>query len=292
MYCTPLEVHDQADTLTNSSASESDGNLTVDGGTIELDNSYLVENAFPQSDFSDQSQDQDVRLFLDGNLIDPSEYTVRLRDGVIEETNSKITNATNVTEVRYKHSNVPNEVVVTAIDAATDHVDDLTNTTFNGTVTRTDELYDGEGGSTTVYQFDAQPVDSIGSVEVNTASIGESDNWKSLTEGRSDDFVPYQGVGIQFMDSDNAPDDEPRNLRVTYDYGFPSIPNPINLLCRRIVIKGLANDQTFSAIIDGVDDFNPETTTNFNKGIEKVVDEWKVRTDLRLTNLSEKGSES
>lgn len=292
MYCTPLEIHDQADTLTNASASESKGNLTVDGGTIELENSYLVENAFPQSDFSDQSSDQDIRLFIDNSLVDPDEYNINLRDGVIEETGTAISNGNEVTNLRYKHSNVPNEVVVTAIEAATEHIDDLTNTTFNGTVTRTDEIYDGEGERDRVYQFDGQPVDTVDSVSVNTASIGNPDNWKSMTEGRADDYVEYQGLGIQFMDSPDAPDDEPRNLKVTYDYGFSNIPKPINLLCRRIVIKGLANDQTFAAVIDGVDDFNPETTTNFNKSISEVVDEWKVRTDLRLTNLSEKGQES
>lgn len=292
MYCTPLEIHDQADTLTNAKASESKGNLTVDGGTITLENSYLVENAFPSDQFSSQNDDQDIRLFVDNSLVDPSEYEVNLRDGIIEETGTAISNGTSVTKVRYKHSDVPNEVVKTAIEAVTDHIDDLTNTTFGGTNTRTDEIYDGEGGMDSIYQFDGQPVDQVTSVEVNTASIGNPDNWKTLTEGRAEDYVEYQGVGIMFMDSENAPDDEPRNLRVTYDYGFPNVPKPINLLCRRIVIKGLANDQTFSAVIDGVDDFNPETTTNFNKGIQEVVDEWKVRTDLRLTNLSEKGQES
>lgn len=292
MYCTPLEVHDQADTLTNASASESAGNLTVDGGTIELDNSYLIQDAFPQSQFSDQSEDQDIRLFLDGSLVDPSEYNVNLRDGIIEETGTAITEATTVDEVRYKHSTIPNSVVVDAINAATDHIDDKTNTTFNGTVTRTDEIYDGEGYHSREYQFEAQPVQSVASVSVNKASIGTPDDWQSVTEGRANDYVQYQNVGIKFMNSSNAPADEPRNLKVTYDYGFPDIPDPINLLCRRIVIRGLANDQTFAAVIDGVDDFNPETTTNFNKSISEVFDEWTIRTDLRLTNLSEKGSES
>jgi len=292
MYCTALEIHDQADTLTNASASESAGNLTVDGGTIELENSYLIEKAFPQSQFSDQSGDQDIRLFLDGNLIDPSEYTVNLRDGVIEETGTAITDATTVDNVRYKHSSIPNSVVVDAINAATEHIDNKTNTTFNGTVTRTDEIYDGEGGRSREYQLDGQPVQSISSVEVNKASLGNSDDWQSVTAGRANDYVEYQKVGLKFMNSSNAPRDEPRNLKLTYDYGFPDIPDPINLLCRRIVIRGLANDQTFAAVIDGVDDFNPETTTNFNKSISEVFDEWTVRTDLRLTNLSEKGQES
>lgn len=292
MYCTPLEVHDQADTLVNASASESAGNLTVDGGTIELEDSYLIQDAFPQSQFSDQGSDQDIRLFIDGSLIDPSEYNVNLRDGVIEEVNSAISSGNTVDNLRYKHSTIPNSVVVDAINAATDHIDNKTNTTFNGTVTRTDEIYDGEGYHSREYQFDGQPVQSVASVSVNKANIGNPDDWQSVTEGRADDYVEYQKVGIKFMNSPNAPSDEPRNLKVTYDYGFLDIPDPINLLCRRIVIRGLANDQTFAAVIDGVDDFNPETTTNFNKSISEVLDEWTVRTDLRLTNLSEKGSES
>lgn len=292
MYCTALEIHDQADTLTNASASESAGNLTVDGGTIELENNYLVEKAFPQSQFSDQNSDQDIRLFIDGDLVDPSEYEVNLRDGIIEETDTAITDATTVDEVRYKHSSIPNSVVVDAIEAATEHIDNKTNTTFDGTVTRTDELYDGEGYHSREYQFEAQPVQTVSNVEVNQARIGNPDDWKTVTEGRAEDYVQYQNVGIKFMDSSNAPNDEPRNLKVSYDYGFPNIPEDINLLCRRIVIRGLANDQTFAAVIDGVDDFNPETTTNFNKSISEVLDEWTVRTDLRLTNLSEKGQES
>jgi len=294
MYCTPLEIHDQADTLVNASASESNGNLTVDAGTLEIDTNgtgYLIQDAFPQSKYSDQSDDQDIRLFLDGSLADPSDYTVNLRDAVIEETGSAITDASSY-EVRFKQSPIPNSVVVDAINAATEHIDNKTNTTFNGTVTRTDEIYDGEGYHSREYQFDGQPVQSVASVSVNKANIGNPDDWQSVTEGRADDYVKYQSVGIKFMNSPNAPSDEPRNLKVTYDYGFPDIPDPINLLCRRIVIRGLANDQTFAAVIDGVDDFNPETTTNFNKSISEVLDEWTVRTDLRLTNLSEKGSES
>lgn len=291
MYCTPLEIHDQADTVTNAKASDSRGNLEVDGGTIELENGYLIQDSFPQSKYSDQVEDRDIRLFLDDTLIDPSEYNVNLRDGVIEEVNSKITNSNSQT-VRYKFSNIPNEVVVSAIEAATSHIDNKTNTTFNGTVTRTDEIYDGEGYHSREYQLDGQPVQSVSSVSVNKANIGEPDDWQSVTKGRSGDYVEYQNVGIKFMNSQNAPRDEPRNLKLTYDYGFPDIPNPINLLCRRIVIRGLANDQTFAAVIDGVDDFNPETTTNFNKSISEVLDEWTVRTDLRLTNMSEKGQES
>lgn len=289
MYCTPLEVHDKADTVTN--AKEED--VTVSNGEIQLSKGYLVSDAFPQSRNDDQSNDQTIRIIADGSLISDSEYEINLRDGVIEETNSALTDATNIKHVRYKYSEIPNEVVENAIKAATDHIDDLTNTTFGGTVTRTDEIYDGEGGNDTIYQFDAQPVDTVGSVEVNTAAIGTASNWQSVTEGRAEDYVQYQDAGIQFMKSPKAPNDEPRNLKVTYDYGYSDVPEDINLICRQIVIRGLANDQTFAAVIDGVDDFDPKTTTNFNKSVSEVVDEWKIRTDMiQFTNLSEKGQES
>lgn len=289
MYCTPLEVHNKADTVDN----KVDKDVTVENGEIELDNTLLIADAFPSSDFDDQTNDQTVRIFADGSLVDDSEYEINLRDGVISETGTALSSATNVEKVRYKASDIPNETVENAIAAATEHIDNLLNTTFGGTVTRTGELYDGEGYRDSIYQFEGQPVQTVSNVEVNKADIGRPDDWRTMTEGRAEDYVPYQSAGIQFMDSVDAPDDEPRNLKVTYEYGYPNVPEDINLLCRQIVIRGLANDQTFAAVIDGVDDFNPETTTNFNKGISEVVDEWKIRTDLvQFTNLSEKGQES
>ena len=189
MYCTPLEVHDQADTLVNARESTTDQTYSspeVDGGTITLDNNYLIENAFTSSEYSDQNDDQDIRLFIDSSLVDPGEYNVNLRDGVIEETGTAITDGSDY-EIRYKHSDIPNEVVVSAIENATEHIDNKTNTTFDGTVTRTDEIYDGEGGRTREYQFEAQPVQSVADVSVNQASLGNPDDWKAVTEGRAND---------------------------------------------------------------------------------------------------------
>ncbi|MFB6147609.1 MAG: hypothetical protein ABEJ66_01880, partial [Candidatus Nanohaloarchaea archaeon] len=191
-YCTPLGVWEAI-----ASAEDKSENFTgiSDGETIELAEKNLIEGAFPASDNSFSSDQDVIVLDSNGNIQSTSDYTVDLRDGEIEWNGGSTIDPT----VRYKVPpvSVPNRSVVDKIKEATDEIDNKTETTFDGTETVTETL-DSEGSSTLFYHLSNRPVDSINSLKVNRADIGDADDFETLTEGRADDFVQEDGIGFRF----------------------------------------------------------------------------------------------
>lgn len=268
-YCTALEVWDDLDLLQEASETFTS---TASGDTVDLEHKYLVENAFTTAENSELSADQDV-IVLDSNdnVQATSDYTVDLRDGKVTWNGTGTIDMT----VRYKHAPAPNSRVQDKIADAEDRIDDITNTTFDGVESVSGEVYDGEGFNTTFYPLRGRPVDTVTSVEVNEAAPGDTDDWKTRTQGRDKDFT-FDDVGIDFNTSSDAADNYKRAIKVDYDYGYSTVPAEVNKAARLIVIESLFEENVTGEGVDGRDDFNPQLGGDFKNNLEDILNRHRV----------------
>lgn len=273
-YCTPLEVWDELG-ITND-AEESVTSVTS-GYTISLSNKYLIDTAFP-------SNTKTIILTIDGNVQASSDYTIDKRMGEIDYSGTDTGDGT----VEYKYAPIDNATVSSIISDVEKDIDKKTGTTFDGTVQLTDEVYNGNDRYDKQYLFRKQPVTSISSVEVNVAELGEVDDWKSRTEGRGEDYL-VQDHGVLFMSNEAAPDPYPHSLRVTYSYGYSSVPGTIRELTLQMTIDRMMNNQVLAANIKGKDNFDPETVSLLNKDLGENISSYRIDT-YGFSSVAKEGS--
>lgn len=283
-YCNELEVWDELDLTEETTESFSS---VSSGDQLELSGKFLIASAMTSSEYEELSSDQDVIVY-EGNddtasVASTSDYTVDKRDGEVIYNGS----SSNVT-VKYKTAPKPNSWTDRKIKEMSGKIDRKTNTTFNGQSTVTDEVYDGTGRGNEFYPFKHRPVRSISKVEVNEADPGDSDDWKTRTQGRPDDFILRSELGIEFVDSQAAPSDHVANLRVTYDYGYSDIPDEIRRLCALLVVQEAVKAKVSGAVSEGLDDFDPRTTEEFKSEIQELFSRWTftpaLGPDIRLAS--------
>lgn len=258
MYADALTVLDSVDQVKNrreefkSKASEE---------IIELSNEYLIQNAF---------DDADVMISYDGGqAVQGEDFTVEsLRDGLIEwqRAESDLT-------IRYKTGPIPNEVVKKEIEAATERIDQRTNTTFGGyeTVTHT---YDVSMEETRIMLFQ-RPVESIEEVRLNQAKTGDEDDFAVLEEGRDAHYYKH-GDEIVFTSRDGLREGRAR-VEVTYRYGFDYIPAEVSRLVRMETIQRLMQNSTMGEAIEGRDDFGAQMAGAFINLKNELKNSWTIQ---------------
>jgi hypothetical protein len=222
---------------------------------------------------------------VDGTLQATRDYTVDIRDGEIEYNGSDSGAAT----VSYKYADIANSVVQEAIDSATAEIDDELDTTFNGLKTVTNEYYNGQGETDVTYVFDKRPVARVDAVARNENTPSESPSYVDMTQGLGEDYVKDSSAGVRFINSQNYPKDAPRELRVSYAYGYDTLPADINELCKIMVLKSLFKDRVHGAGIDGRDNFDPQTVDSYSMEIDKIMDRWRLNRFDNFTELAEEG---
>jgi len=266
MYAQPLEVLDQIDHTENRSESFSS---VSQGSEKELEETYLIENAFTVS-----GNDQDVVIKEGGEggtTASTSDYEVDLRDG------SFTWNGTDGVDlyIRYKTGPVPNEVVKNEIESATDAIDDYTNTTFNGTETVTETYNIDERGQRELVLYN-RPVQSISQVRVNEARVGDSDDFRELDSGRSNDYYQQDELSVAFV-GENIPPQGRAVLEIEYTYGYSDIPNEINKVCRMMAAQSLFQNNIAGEGVDGRDDYDPRLGGDFINDKEDILDSWRIQ---------------
>jgi len=120
------------------------------------------------------------------------------------------------------------------------------NDFFNGGATIT-EYFDGKPSRssfmypdterTEIYLLDRRtywlthtPVLSVTSVQKNTASIGETDNWVDITKYRLN-----TETGRLVIASTVAPPEGVQNVKVVYVAGYTSVPDEVRMACEELV---------------------------------------------------------
>lgn len=123
------------------------------------------------------------------------------------------------------------------IEGVSKDIDSKTNSSFISN-TATDEYHDGKGSFRRDYLLDHAPIISISSLSTTQDIAGDTTTWDDLTEGRAYDFIFKTNGRVTILDDDYLPPETEDALKVTYTWGYNSIPNDI----RRLAILMSARD--------------------------------------------------
>ena len=100
--------------------------------------------------------------------------------------------------------------------------------------TVSDEVYDYDGSGYLMLLH--APVLSVSTASYETNGIGaDSESWTDLTEGRTEDYIVYLSDGeIDFHKTVSA---GKQNFKITYTYGYTSVPSYIQRLATLMVVQ-------------------------------------------------------
>jgi len=269
-YTTPLKVFRSMNRIEEA---EETFTSVSDGDTFELANNYIIKDT--------------ETVTVDGNTQSDSDYTVNFDENTIDYNGSDTGTAT----IEYAAGPYTNSAVQSSIDAVTEHIDDYTNSTYGGLVTVTDEIYDG--GRHKVYPFVNRPVQSVSKVAVNNPTDAQGNpNYETLTEGLGEDYTDYKDLGIRFNDEGESPDNQPKELQVTYDYGYADVPSDLKRAATEMVVDDLVNGTVSGAMVDGRDNFDPQTVDVMVNSYQEVLDRYRIERYENMVNLAEHGTTS
>jgi len=250
------------------------------GDTLEVANNYIIKDAYP-------SQSKTVILTVDGNVQSNSDYTVNFDTGSVDYSGSD----TGTGNLEYKYGPYSNSAIQASIEAVTEHIDDYTNSTYDGVSTVTDELYDGGRADTKTYPFVRRPVQSVTKLELNKPDSGSGNpNYVEVDEGLGNDYVEYKELGVRFLQEGDSPDNAPEEVRVTYDYGYESLPSDLERAATEMVVDDLVRGTVSGAMVDGRDNFDPQTVDVNVASYQSVLDRYRLERYENVVNLAEEGT--
>jgi len=174
-----------------------------------------------------------------------------------------------------------------------EYIDDFTNSTYDGHAQVTDEVYNGAGEYVDEYPFVRRPVQSVSKVEVNEPGAGSSNpNYVEVTEGLGEDYVEMQDLGIKFLHNGKKPNGDPRELRVSYKYGYSGVPSDLEQAATEMVVDDLTRGTVSGAMVDGRDNFDPQTVNVQKSEYMPVLERYRIERFENIVELAEKGSVS
>ena len=143
------------------------------------------------------------------------------------------------------------------------------------------------------FKLNKAPILSITTLQRNNAGPSATDDWETLTQqtGSSGDFLVDLDTGlITFVDQ--VPAFGQRKLRVTYNYGYSTVPKVVERLCILLSIKDVLMSKGQSSQFDSIDNISLEgisiskgvgnTITYFKWLNEEIERLWKDVGDLAL----------
>lgn len=262
MYAEAIQVWDQLGLTEDHAESR---RKVSQGATIELENKYLIEKAF---EVSGNKQDITVINTDSDTIVSTSDYDVDLRDGNVEWSGTDNSNL----KIRYKVAPIANEVCVNKLESAKDTIDRVTNTVF-GETKQVTESYDASDEMERLTLFN-RPVQNVSDVKINTAQAGEPDDFITLAEGRSEDFIVTK-QGIEFTGYET--EEGIRNIEVSYSYGYPTVPEDVVKLARDMAAVEVANDTVLSEISEGRDDYAMRVPDTFINRKDEILSGWTIQ---------------
>lgn len=269
-YTTPLKVFRSMERI--QEAEETFTGVS-NGSTVELTNNYLIQDT--------------ESLELDGSTVAEGDYTVDLDENSITYTGT----GSGELVVDYSFGPYNSNTVLDKIAGVEDYIDDFTNSTYDGVATVTDEYYDGAGRYENVYVFIRRPVQSVSDVAVNQATTSESNpNYVSLTEGLGEDYIEHQDLGIKFLDFGTKPNKNPRDLKVSYTYGYSNVPADLATAAAEMVVDDLVRGTVSGAMVDGRDNFDPQTVNVQSDEWREVLERYRIERLENVNELAERGT--
>lgn len=152
-------------------------------------------------------------------------------------------------------------------------IDSDCNTRFDSSNSVSAEYHDVDNSFQKDFYLKKGPVQSVTTVEVNTADEDQTASWQSLTENT--DFEVDLATGrVRLTSSDYFPGVGSKQLRVTYTYGYSSVPRDIKHLAIMEVARALFGGVFAGQRIRGVD-VSALDDADFVKYRERVINKYR-----------------
>jgi len=271
-YTTPKQVFRSME-RTEEAVESFDG--ISNGDTVRLSNQYIIKHT--------------ELVTLDGADVADSDYNVDLAANTVTYTGS----GSGTLTIDYSFGPYNSDTVLNKISQVEDHIDEFTNSTYDGLVNVTGEVYDGGASHQNTYIFAKRPVRSVSKVSVNEPGGGSGNpNYVEVDEGLGNDFVTYKKLGIRFLSDGKRPSTEPEELQVSYEYGYEGVPGMIEAAATEMVVDDLIRGTVSGAMVDGRDNFDPQTVNVQSSQWREKLKQYRIERVANMTNLAVEGTTS
>lgn len=208
--------------------------------------------------------------------------------------------------INYVTAPASHERAVRGIDQAESYIEKHLNVTFGGLRRREEEIYETDNGLNTELMLDRQPVQDVETVWINDNPGSGTPNWVELTE--DEDWIQHGKTGLQltgdigpsastegylyYSESTERLSRNPQQIKVTYTYGFETIPADIQNMAEILLMTDSFIDTVFGAGIDGRDNFDPATIRGYQNKLDTIRQEWRRNHYDNFATMIEQGSDT
>lgn len=165
---------------------------------------------------------------------------------------------------------IPAEHIVTIGLGVEKQIDNELKTRFDNANTVTLEYHDANGPGHRDFFTQFTPIQSITTFQTTQSSEGNSSpTWDTLTE--TTHYLLDKETGrLAVIDDTKVPPVRRGGARVTYTYGYSSVPADAKRLAILMTGKFLMNSSVVKATISGRDNFNPQTLNALDSEINLI----------------------
>lgn len=202
-----------------------------------------------------------------GSTAITSSFTQNLDDGIV--TLSVPTGS--ILTADYKYTDIPDSQIQAMISSSDLLIETETGRTFNQTTGSVEYLSRDEEQSE--FFLRNYPVITLSSVEVNLNENAATENWETKVAGLGGEYLANDRdleVG-RFRFIDNFPNIQEDVIKVTYDYGYSSVPADIQELSTLLTIRQIAQSSVYKSIVTGQDNFTPVRLNEIENRIQELI---------------------
>jgi hypothetical protein len=206
-----------------------------------------------------------VTLYTDSTIVPTASYTLDLDDGDI--TSLSVTSGSVLT-ADYDYSDIADSIVQQMISGSDALLETQLGRTFNSSSTT--EYLTVEDDQD-VFFLKNYPVLTLSSVQRNIGNATDTD-WDTLAQGLDNDFIANSEdllIG-RIRCIDNKPYIGDDMLKVTYSYGFASVPALVKELSILLTLRQMMQSSVYKSIFEGYDGFTPVRLNEINERIEEL----------------------
>jgi hypothetical protein len=217
-------------------------------------------------------------IYADDVAVGTGSYTLNLDDGKITGYTASVSA---VISVDYNYADLPDSTVISMISSSDKLIEEVTGRKFTQQLGEVEYL--NRENKQTDFYLRHYPVTILTSVECNTStSITDVPSWSTSTVGLGNDYIANDRdleLG-RFRFIDNYPETGEDRIKVTYDWGYSSVPQNVKELSILLTMRTMMNSSVYKSIFKGNDNFTPVRLAEIENRIQEL-----IRT-LKKSNIS------
>ncbi len=212
-------------------------------------------------------------IYTDGTAVTSSAYSIDLDDGDI----TGLTAGNNVViTADYDYGDIPDSIIQKIISSSEQELEKNTGRKFVQTTGEIEYLDVDDCQDEFFLRY--YPVITLSDVSTNTsAAITDAPSWRETTEGIGNDYIANsedrEYGRIRFID--NKPTKGPDRLKVTYNWGYTTVPSLIEEFTGLLAQRQMANSSVYKSVFKGYDNFTPVRLEEIEARIKHLTNMFK-----------------